>query len=67
MTEVNKNDYIGEEIKFDGSDWIVSPITKRAVAESVKVINAARKLVQKKIWTGIQPYNNRNGQRKKQR
>lgn len=29
-TEVNKNDYIGEEIKFDGSDWIVSPITKRA-------------------------------------
>ena len=41
MTEVNKNDYIGEEIKFDGSDWIVSPITKRAVAESVKVINAA--------------------------
>ena len=48
MTEVNKNDYIGEEIKFDGSDWIVSPITKRAVAESVKVINAARKLVRRK-------------------
>lgn len=47
MTEVNKNDYIGEEIKFDGSDWIVSPITKRAVAESVKVINAARKLVRR--------------------
>ena len=25
-----------KKIKFDGSDWIVSPITKRAVAESVK-------------------------------
>ncbi|MDO5379412.1 MAG: type II CRISPR RNA-guided endonuclease Cas9 [Acidaminococcaceae bacterium] len=48
MTKCNERDYIGEDIKFDGSDWIVSPITKRAVSESVKVINAARKFVRRK-------------------
>lgn len=48
LTENNQTAYIGEDIKFDGDDWIVSPITKRAVAESVKVINAARKLIKRK-------------------
>ena len=42
----NKNQAnIGKNIKFDGEDWIVSPVTKRAVSEAVKVINACRKLV----------------------
>ena len=35
----------GKNIKFNGDDWIVSPITKRTVSEAVKVINACRKLV----------------------
>ncbi len=39
---------IGKEIPFDGEEWIVSPVTKRAVNEAVKVINAARKLIRRK-------------------
>lgn len=39
---------IGRNIKFDGEDWIVSPVTKRTVSEAVKVINACRKLVKEK-------------------
>lgn len=38
----------GVNIPFDGDDWIVSPITKRAVNEAIKVINEARRLVRKK-------------------
>lgn len=38
----------GINIPFEGSDWIVSPVTKRAVNETIKVINEARTLVRKK-------------------
>lgn len=38
----------GKNIPFDGRDWIVSPVTKRAVNEAVKIINGARALVRKK-------------------
>lgn len=43
-----KTELRGINIPFDGSDWIVSPITKRSVNETVKVINAARAFVRKK-------------------
>lgn len=38
----------GKDIKIDMSDWIVSPVTLRAVNETIKVVNAARELVRKK-------------------
>ncbi len=38
----------GINIPFDGTNWIVSPITKRSVNEAIKVINAARAFVRKK-------------------
>lgn len=37
----------GKSIKLDMSDWIVSPVTLRAVNETIKVINAARAWVRK--------------------
>lgn len=36
-----------KDIPFDGEDWIVSPVTKRATGEAVKVINEARKWIKK--------------------
>lgn len=41
------NKLIGKNIPFDGEDWIVSPVTKRAVGEAVKVINEARKWIKR--------------------
>lgn len=38
----------GINIPFNGKDWIVSPVTKRAVNEAVKVINEVRAFVRKK-------------------
>jgi CRISPR-associated endonuclease Csn1 len=38
----------GSNIPFDGSDWIVSPVTKRAVNETIKIINETRAWVRKK-------------------
>lgn len=38
----------GTTIVFEGKDWIVSPVTRRAVNEAIKVINAARAFVQKR-------------------
>lgn len=38
----------GKNIKIDMSEWIVSPVTLRAVNETIKVINAARDFVRKK-------------------
>lgn len=35
------------DIPFDGEDWIVSPVTKRATNEAVKVINAARRWIKR--------------------
>ena len=49
LAEKKNQDLKGSTIKFDGSDWIVSPVTKRAVSETVKVINAVRKKVRKEF------------------
>lgn len=43
-----KEELLGINIPFDGSNWIVSPITKRSVNEAIKVINQARAMVRKK-------------------
>jgi CRISPR-associated endonuclease Csn1 len=43
-----KEELRGINIPFDGSNWIVSPITKRSVNEAIKVINQARVMVRKK-------------------
>ena len=48
LQKTKKSNTTGPNILFDGSDWIVSPITKRAVGEAVKIINAARASVRKK-------------------
>ena len=48
LQKAKKSNTTGPNILFDGSDWIVSPITKRAVGEAVKIINAARASVRKK-------------------
>lgn len=37
----------GAMIPFDGEDWVVSPVMKRAINEAVKVINAARKWIRR--------------------
>ena len=51
LTEYKNRANLGEKIKFDGSEWIVSPITKRTVNEAVKVINACRKMLKQKYNT----------------
>ena len=51
LTEYKNRANLGEKIKFDGSEWIVSPITKRTVTEAVKVINACRKMLKQKYNT----------------
>ena len=48
LKKLKKSNTKGPNILFDGSDWIVSPITKRAVGEAVKIINAARAFARKK-------------------
>lgn len=47
LKKLDKSNTKGPNILFDGSDWIVSPITKRAVGEAVKIVNAARAFVRK--------------------
>jgi len=47
MLKQNHDDLIGVNIPFDGSGWIVSPITKRAVGEAVKILNATRTSLRK--------------------
>lgn len=47
LHQQKEQDLIGANIPFDGNDWIVSPVTKRAVSEAVKVINAARKWIRR--------------------
>lgn len=51
LTTYKNNANVGDKIKFDGSDWIVSPVTKRTVSEAVKVINACRKKLKQKFNT----------------
>ncbi|MBP3400194.1 MAG: type II CRISPR RNA-guided endonuclease Cas9 [Selenomonadales bacterium] len=51
-----KEALVGKEIPFDGEDWIVSPVTKRAVNETVKVINAARKMIKRQY--GVEEFTN---------
>lgn len=41
------NNLLGTNIPFDGEKWVVSPVTKRAVNEAVKVINSARKWIRR--------------------
>lgn len=48
LFKTEKRELRGMNIPFDGSDWIVSTITKRAVNEAVKVINEARAWVRKR-------------------
>ena len=62
----------GTKIHLDTSDWIVSPVTLRAVNETVKVINAARTLVQKQYHTDfaeivIEMPRDKNGDEQKKR
>lgn len=47
LRQEKEQDLIGAVIPFDGEDWVVSPVTQRAVNEAVKVINAARKWIRR--------------------
>ena len=52
LYQQKEQDMLGAMIPFDGEDWIVSPVTKRAVNEAVKVINAARKWIRRHYGIG---------------
>lgn len=45
--EAKEQKLIGVNIPFNGEDWIVSPVTKRATNEAIKVINEARKWIKR--------------------